>query len=105
MQNEVLDILKDYNNLENFGYLILFFYSMGGGYIAVLTAAALSSVGALDLTMSVIVAISGNALGSSLFALFARTQQAEVRKMLSKHRRKIAYMYFMIKNMTGDYLL
>ncbi|TLD98180.1 DedA family protein [Helicobacter trogontum] len=97
MQNEVLDILKDYNNLENFGYLILFFYSMGGGYIAVLTAAALSSVGALDLTMSVIVAISGNALGSSLFALFARTQQAEVRKMLSKHRRKIAYMYFMIK--------
>ncbi|AQQ59848.1 integral membrane protein [Helicobacter bilis] len=97
MQNEALDILKDYNNLENFGYLILFFYSMGGGYIAILTAAALSSVGTLDLTFSIIVAICGNALGSSLFALFARTQQAEVRRMFGKHRRKIACMYLMTK--------
>lgn len=97
MQNEALDILKDYNNLENFGYLILFFYSMGGGYIAILTAAALSSVGKLDLSFSIFIAVVGNALGSSLFAAFARTQQIEVRKMFSKHKRKIAYVQIMIK--------
>lgn len=99
MHNEALDILKEYNNinLESFGYLILFLYSMGGGYIAILTAAVLANIGKLDLSLSIMIAISGNALGSSLFAVFARTQQAEVRKMFAKHKRKIAYMQIMVK--------
>lgn len=99
MHNELLDILKEYNNvnLESFGYLILFLYSMGGGYIAILTASVLASVGKLDLSLSIIIAIVGNALGSSLFAVFARTQQTEVRKMFAKHKRKIAYMQIMVK--------
>lgn len=99
MHNELLDILKEYNsvNLESFGYLILFLYSMGGGYIAILTAAVLASVGKLDLSLSIIIAIIGNALGSSLFAIFARTQQSEVRKIFAKHKRKIAYMQIMVK--------
>lgn len=99
MHNEMLDMLKEYSsvNLESFGYLILFLYSMGGGYIAILTAAVLASIGKLDLSLSIIIAIIGNALGSSLFAVFARTQQAEVRKMFAKHKRKIAYMQIMVK--------
>ncbi len=99
MHNEALNILQEYNNLnlENFGYLLLFLYSMGGGYIAILTAAVLASIGKLDLNLSILIAVIGNMLGSSLFALFARTQQAEVRKMFAKHKRKIAYMQIMIK--------
>lgn len=99
MHNEALDILKEYNgiNLESFGYFILFLYSMGGGYIAILTAAVLASVGKLDLSLSIVIAIIGNALGSSLFAIFARTQQTEVRKAFIKHKRKIAYIQVMLK--------
>lgn len=97
MHNEALDILKEYNNIESFGYLVLFLYSMGGGYVAILTAAVLSSIGTLDLTLSIIIATTGNAIGSSLFAYFARTQQNEVRKIFTKHKRKIAYMQIMVK--------
>ncbi len=97
MDNEVLEILKNYSNLENFGYFILFLYSMGGGYIAILSAAVLSSINKLDLTLSITIAISGNIIGSSLFALFARIQQKDIKKMMIKHKRKIAYTQIMIK--------
>ena len=92
MQNEAFEILKNYNNLENFGYLVLFLYSMGGGYVAILSAGVLSSLGKLDLTLSIALAIIGNILGSSLFAYFARTQKKDIMKIFSKHKRKIAYL-------------
>ena len=97
MQNEAFEILKNYNNLENFGYLVLFLYSMGGGYVAILSAGVLSSLGKLDLTLSIALAIIGNILGSSLFAYFARTQKKDIMKIFSKHKRKIAYLQIMIK--------
>lgn len=97
MQNEAFEILKNYNNLENFGYLVLFLYSMGGGYVAILSAGVLSSLGKLDLTLSIALAIMGNILGSSLFAYFARTQKKDIMKIFSKHKRKIAYLQIMIK--------
>ena len=97
MQNEAFEILKNYSNLENFGYLVLFLYSMGGGYVAILSAGVLSSLGKLDLTLSIALAIMGNILGSSLFAYFARTQKKDIMKIFSKHKRKIAYLQIMIK--------
>ncbi len=97
MHNEVFDILNNYSNLENFGYFILFLYSMGGGYIAVLSAAVLSSIGTLDLTLSIFIATIGNIIGSSLFSVVARVQQRDIRTMLVKHKRKIAYIQIMIK--------
>lgn len=97
MHNEAFEILKNYSNLENFGYLVLFLYCMGGGYIAVLSAGVLSSLGKLDLSISITLAILGNIIGSSLFAFLARTQKQEILKMFAKHKRKIAYLQIMIK--------
>ncbi|RDU63465.1 DedA family protein [Helicobacter didelphidarum] len=97
MQNEAFEILKDYSNLESFGYLILFLYCMGGGYVAIISAGVLSSLGKLDLSVSIALAIIGNTLGSSLFAIIARAQKKDIMKMFSKHRRKIAYLQIMVK--------
>ena len=97
MENEAFNILKDYNNLESFGYLVLFLYCMGGGYVAAITAGVLSSIGKLDLTTSIFLSIIGNIIGSSLFAIIARTQKHEIIKIFNKHRRKLAYLQIMLK--------
>lgn len=97
MENEAFEILKEHSNLENFGYLILFLYCMGGGYVAIITAGVFASIGKLDLSLSIILAIIGNTLGSSLFALLARFQRKDITRILKKHRRKIAYMQVMIR--------
>lgn len=103
MENEAFEILKNYSNLESFGYLILFLYCMGGGYVAIISAGVLAAMGKLDLSVSIILAIVGNVLGSSMFALLARFQRKDIAKMLRKHRRKIAYLQVMIRRY--DWLL
>ncbi|STQ86651.1 DedA family protein [Helicobacter muridarum] len=97
MENEVIELLKDHNNLESFGYMILFLYSVGGGYIGIITAGVFSSLGKFDLSISILLAICGNVIGSSLFCVFARTQKSEVFKIFKKHKRKLAYLQIMIK--------
>ncbi|RDU73360.1 DedA family protein [Helicobacter aurati] len=97
MDNEAIEILKNYNNLENFGYAILFLYSVGGGYIGIITAGVFSSLGKFDLSLSILLAVCGNIVGSSLFCIFARTQKQEVFQLLKKHKRKLAYLQIMIK--------
>lgn len=97
MENELFEILKEHINLESFGYLILFLYCMGGGYVAIIAAGAFASIGKLDLTLSIILAISANTIGSSMFALLARFQRKDITRFLKKQRRKIAYMQVMIR--------
>lgn len=103
LENEAFEVIKNYINLETFGYLILFLYCMGGGYVPIIAAGVLAAMGKLDLGFSIILAIIGNVLGSSMFALLARTQKGEIMRIFKKHRRKIAYLQVMIRRY--DWLL
>ena len=47
MENEALQLLEDQGNIQNFGYALLFLYSMGGGYLGIITAGVFSSLGKL----------------------------------------------------------
>ncbi|PAF50047.1 hypothetical protein BKH43_06020 [Helicobacter sp. 13S00401-1] len=86
-----------FSGYENLGYALLFLYSMGGGYIGILAAGALSAVGKLDLSLSILVAICGNVIASSFYAIFFRYQKKELTKYLRKHRRKVALANIWIK--------
>lgn len=61
--------------LELYGYLILFFSSFGGSFLGIVSAGILSSLGKLDLLLSILIASSGNICGSMILAYLARFNQ------------------------------
>lgn len=87
------------------GYVILFFYSLGGGFVALLAAGILSSVesSSLNIIACILVAGIANLLGSSGLFYLSRYQKAEVMRFLKNHRRKIALSHIWIKKF--DYFI
>ena len=85
------------SSLETWGYIALFFYSLGGGYIAIIAAAILSHLGEMNIIISIIVATSGNFLGDTLLFYMGRYNKQEMHGYLKKHRRKLALAHLKIK--------
>jgi membrane protein DedA with SNARE-associated domain len=88
---DILDSLSEY------GYIILFFYSLGGGFFAMLGAGVLSSIGKMDMATSISVGFLSNAIGDMILFYIARNNKKEVFKYLRGHRRKLAYAHILIK--------
>jgi membrane protein DedA with SNARE-associated domain len=87
-------ILQD---LAVYGYLILAFYSFGGGMLALIGAGILSSIGKMDITLSILVATIFNFIGDSILFWFAKSNKKEVMGYLKKYKRKIAYTNLIMK--------
>ena len=85
------------DRVDDIGYFLLFVYSFGGGFIGLATAAVLSSLGKLSLTVSILLAGGANFLGSTLLFYFARTQKSETAVYLKRHRRKLALAHLLMK--------
>lgn len=85
------------HSLEQWGYVLLFLYSLGGGYVGLITAGILSALGKMDLSLAIFVAALGNIVGSTLLAYLARYQKQEILALLQKHRRKIALSQIWLK--------
>ena len=66
---ETIDLIVKY------GYVILFLYSLGGGFVALIGAAVLSYAGKMDLGLSIAVAVVANFLGDTLLFYLARYQK------------------------------
>lgn len=77
-------------NIQTYGYIALFIYSMGGGFVGIVAASILSALGKLDLTLSIIIACCGNIAGSTLLAYLSRYQKQDFKRYLAKHKRKTA---------------
>ena len=86
-----------FSNLETYGYIGLFLYSLGGGFVALIGAGVLSFMGKMDLTLVMIIAFSANALGDVLLFYMARYQKSMMMEGLRKHRRKLALAHVMMK--------
>ena len=86
-----------FSNLETYGYIGLFLYSLGGGFIALIGAGVLSFMGKMDLTTVIITAFVANALGDVLLFYMARYQKSMMMEGLRKHRRKLALAHIMMK--------
>ncbi|WP_024955180.1 DedA family protein [Sulfurospirillum arcachonense] len=92
------------NSLSTYGYIILFFYSLGGGMVAIIAAGILSYAGKMDLTTSIAVAFVANALGDSLLFYISRYNKEQMMPYLKKHRRKLALSHIMMKKY-GDKII
>jgi len=88
---------ETFTNLETYGYIGLFLYSLGGGFVALLGAGVLSYMGKMDLATSMSVAFVANALGDILLVYLARYQKSMMMEGLRKHRRKLALSHILMK--------
>lgn len=93
-----------FSNLVTYGYIGLFIYSLGGGFIGLVAASVLSFMGKMDLTMSISIAFLGNALGDVLLFWLTRYQKSMMVEGLRKHRRKLALAHILIKK-HGDWVI
>ena len=85
------------DSLEQWGYILLFLYSLGGGYVGLITAGVMSALGKMDLFIAIFVAGVGNMIGSSALAYLARYQKNDIMAYLSSHKRKIALSQIWLK--------
>ncbi|SMP86124.1 membrane protein DedA, SNARE-associated domain [Epsilonproteobacteria bacterium SCGC AD-308-E02] len=86
-----------FSNLATYGYIGLFLYSLGGGFVALIGAGVLSFLGKMDLTYSIAIAFFANALGDVLLFYMARYHKATMMDGIRKHRRKLALSHIMMK--------
>jgi len=86
-----------FSNLTTYGYIGLFLYSLGGGFVALVGAGVLSYMGKMDIGTSIAVAFVANALGDVLLFYMARYQKSMMMEGVRKHRRKLALSHIMMK--------
>ena len=84
-------------NLVTYGYIGLFIYSLGGGFMALMAAAVLASQGKMDLGLAMGIAFVGNFIGDTLLFYMARYHKSEMMNYLRKHRRKLALSHLLMK--------
>ncbi len=91
-------LLRFQEGFKEWGYLILFLYSLGGGFVGIVIASILSATThALDIKITIVVAFLGNMVGSGALVVFARYQKREFLKYFHKHRRKLALASVWVK--------
>ncbi|MDD2895743.1 MAG: DedA family protein [Aliarcobacter sp.] len=85
------DIIKDW------GYLALFLYSFGGGFVGLVVAGVLSYSGDLNIYISILVAGISNFLGDQFLFFIARRNKNYAKDMMKKYGRKIALAHLMMR--------
>ncbi len=86
-----------FSNLATYGYIALFLYSLGGGFVGLMAAGVLSYMGKMDLAASISVALVSNFLGDTLLFYLARYHKHDVLNYFHKHRRKLALSHMLMK--------
>jgi len=93
-----------FSNLATYGYIGLFLYSLGGGFVALVGAGVLSFMGKMDLTLVIAIAFIANALGDVMLFYMARYQKSMMMEGLKQHRRKLALAHIMMKK-NGNWII
>lgn len=91
-------------SLQNYGYIILFVYSLGGGMVAILAAGILSASGYFDIKICIALAFVANVIGSTLLFVLGRYYKKDLMPYFRKHRRKLALAQMKIKQY-GNFLI
>lgn len=92
------------NALLEWGYVLLFVYSLGGGMVGILAAGIVSASGHLNLYACVLLAFASNLTGSTLLFILGRYYKKDLMPYFRKHRRKLALAQLKIKQ-HGNFLI
>lgn len=91
-------------SISTYGYLVLFFYSLGGGMVAIIAAGVLSYNGNMDLKISIFLAALANFIGDTMLFYLSRYNKQAVMPYFSKHKRKLAFCQILMKKY-GDKII
>lgn len=83
--------------IRDWGYIALFLYSFGGGFVGLVFAGVLSYAGDLNIYISIIVAGVSNFLGDQFLFFLARKNKSYAKDMMKKYGRKIALAHLMMR--------
>ncbi len=83
--------------IRDWGYIILFLYSFGGGFVALVVAGILSYSGELNIVIAMVVAGTANFIGDQFLFIVARNNKHQAKKMMEKHKRKIAMSHLLMR--------
>lgn len=83
--------------IREWGYIALFLYSFGGGFVGLVIAGVLSYAGDLNLVVSIMVAASSNFLGDQFLFYMARTNKAYANDTMKKYGRKVALTHLLMR--------
>ncbi|WP_321468159.1 DedA family protein [Halarcobacter sp.] len=85
------DIIRDW------GYIALFLYSFGGGFVGLVVAGVLSFTGDLNLYIAMAVAAVSNFIGDQFLFYMARTNKKYAKETMSKYGRKVALAHLWMR--------
>lgn len=83
--------------IREWGYIALFLYSFGGGFVGLVIAGVLSYAGDLNIVACMIVAGSSNFLGDQFLFYMARTNKDYARDTMKKYGRKVALAHIWMR--------
>ncbi len=86
-----------FTNLATYGYIVLFLYSFGGGFAAIMAAGVLSYAGKMDLATSMAVAFTANVIGDSVLFYMSRYHKGDIMPYMHKHKRKLALSHLLMR--------
>ena len=83
--------------IRDWGYIALFLYSFGGGFLGLAVAGVLSFAGDLNIYISVLVAALSNFVGSQFLFFLARNNKNYAKDMMKKYDSKIAFAHLLME--------
>lgn len=83
--------------IQDWGYIALFLYSFGGGFVGLVAAGVLSYAGDLNIVVSIIVAGSSNFIGDQFLFYMARTNKSYANNIMKKYGRKVALAHLLMR--------
>lgn len=83
--------------IQDWGYIALFLYSFGGGFLALGIAGAFSFAGDLNIYVCIAVASVANFIGSQFLFYLARNNKSYAQDMMKNHERKIAMVHLLLR--------
>lgn len=83
--------------IKEWGYIALFLYSFGGGFVGLVVAGVLSYAGDLNIVVSIMVAASSNFLGDQFLFYMARTNKMYANETMRKYGRKVALAHLLMR--------
>ncbi|SFV58810.1 membrane protein [hydrothermal vent metagenome] len=75
--------------LASWGYLIVAFYSFGGGMLALAGAGILASMGKMDIGLAIAIAIIFNFIGDAVLFYMGQNNKKDVKVYLDKFKGRI----------------
>ena len=85
------------SNLETYGYIALFLYSLTGGFVGLMTAAAYSTVSDMNIIYIILIAFIANLISDIVIFYLARTHKKEVILYMKKYKKEVTLSRLLLK--------